>query len=48
MKMIGDMGFEMFQSACNTFVSNNKEFVLLCFTRDLSNPSNPAKKACHM
>ena len=31
MKMIGDMGFEMFVGACNTFVSNNEEFVLLCF-----------------
>ena len=32
MKMIGDMGFEMYLGACNTFVSNNEEFVLLCFS----------------
>ena len=47
MEVIGDMGFGQYYGACNTFVSNNEEFVLLCFTRDHSNPSNPAKKACY-
>ena len=33
MEVIGDMGFELFYGACNTFVSEKKEFVLLCFSR---------------
>ena len=41
MRMIGDMGFEIDTGACNTFVSNNEEFVLLCFTNGSQN------KACH-
>ena len=32
MNVMGDMGFAMYYGACNTFVSNNAEFVLLCFT----------------
>ena len=40
MKMIGDMGFEFQMGACNTFVSNNEEFVLICF-------GNTNDKACH-
>ena len=32
MKMIGNMGFRMLFGGCNTFVSNNEEFVLLCFS----------------
>ena len=41
MRMIGDMGFEIVAGACNTFVSNNEEFVLLCFTNGSQN------KDCH-
>ena len=33
MEIIGDMGFEFYYGACNTFVSENEEFVLLCFSR---------------
>ena len=37
MRMIGDMGFEIDEGACYTFVSNNEEFVLLCFTNGSQN-----------
>ena len=33
MEIIGDIGFEFRYGACNTFVSENEEFVLLCFSR---------------
>ena len=45
MEMIGNMGFEMSWGACNTFVSNNEEFVLLCFS--LGSFNLEAFKACH-
>ena len=41
MNEIGDLGFAMYYGACNTFVSNNAEFVLLCFT------FTENTKACH-
>ena len=40
MKIIGDMGFNFNYGACNTFVSENEEFVLLCFSRS-------SKSSCH-
>ena len=40
MEVIGDMGFELFYGACNTFISENEEFVLLCFSRS-------SKSSCH-
>ena len=43
MKMIGNMGFRMLFGGCNTFVSNNEEFVLLCFTHIV----NGWTKDCH-
>ena len=40
MEIIGDMGFDFHYGACNTFVSENEEFVLLCF-------SQSSKSSCH-
>ena len=33
MRNIQDMDFEFYYGSCNTFVAENEEFVLLCFSR---------------